>query len=106
MARSQNSWGLKFFVASIVLFFCLAVTTVEARSVPFIAQLTPESTGTVNSDNRKFVGTSYGYLATAGNQFHLSVLSVSNINPKDITKVTLYNVAEKKSRRLSFHQAR
>jgi hypothetical protein len=94
MARSQNSWGLKLFVASIVLFFCLAVTTVEARSVPFLAQLTPEYTGRVNSNNRNFVGQAFAYLATTGNEFHLSVLTVSNINPAKITKVQLYNVEE------------
>jgi len=83
-------------MAAIVLFFCLAVTNVEARSVPFIAQLTAENTGTVNSKNNKFVGQAFAYLSSARGDFHVSILTVLNINPDKITKVQLFDVAESK----------
>jgi hypothetical protein len=86
---------LGFFLASIVLLFCLAVTTVEGRSVPLIAQLTPEYTGRVNSNNRNLVGQAFTYLSTSGKDFHVSILVVSNIDPNQITKVQLYNVVDK-----------
>jgi hypothetical protein len=95
MARNQHSWGLKFFVASIVLIFCLAVTTVEGRSIPFVAQLTPEYTQRVTSANREFVGQAFAHVSSAGNDFHLYILVVSNINPASITKVQLYNVEDR-----------
>jgi hypothetical protein len=85
---------MKFFLASIVLLFCLAVTSVEGRSVPLLAQLTPEHTGRVNANNRKYVGQAFCYLSTSGNEFHVSILVVSNIDPNQITKVQLYNVED------------
>jgi len=96
MARSQHSWGLKFALASIVLLFCLAVTTVEGRSIPFIAHLTPENTGRTNSNNRNFVGQAFAYLAASGREFNVRVLAVSNIDTDDITKVQLFDLENAK----------
>jgi len=73
------------------------VTTVEGRSTPFIAQLTPEYTGRVTSNNRNFVGQAFTYLSSAGNNaFHVSILTVSNIPTDQITKVQLFSIDEKK----------
>jgi hypothetical protein len=89
--NNLRPWGLKVFLASVLLFFLVA--TVEGRVVSFVSLLTPEYTGTVTAANRDFVGQSYGYLAEKGrNTYSLSSLVVSNIDPSTITRVQMYHV--------------
>jgi len=71
------------------------VTTVEGRSTPFVSLLTPENTGKTNKNNKDAIGQAYTYLSKAGQDFHIRVLAVTDLDPKTITKVQLYNVVEK-----------
>jgi len=81
---NQYSRGLKFFLASLVLLFFLAIT-VESRAVSFVAPLLPEHTGKVNKNNKNYVGNALAYVALRGkNAFGLSVLAVANIDPKKL----------------------
>jgi len=96
-SSNQYSRGLKFILASLVLLFFLAIT-VESRAVSLSAPLTPESTGRVNKANRKFVGEAIAYVSLRGkNAFGLSIIAVANINPKKISRVSVYYTSSKKT---------
>jgi len=87
---NQYSRGLKFFLASIVLLFFLAIT-VESRAVSFTAPLTPESSGKVTSDNKKLVGNAIVYVALKGrNAFSVTGLAAINQDPKTISRASIF----------------
>jgi len=95
-SSNQYSRGLKFILASLVLLFFLAIT-VESRAVSLSAPLTPESTGKVNKANKNFVGEAIAYVSLRGkNAFGLSMIAVANINPKKISRVSVYYTSNKK----------
>jgi hypothetical protein len=95
-SSNQYSRGLKFILASLVLLFFLAIT-VESRAVSFTSPLLPEFTGKVNSKNKNNVGSAIGYVALRGkNAFGLSVLAVANIDPKKVSRVSVYYTDSKK----------
>jgi hypothetical protein len=95
-SSNQYSRGLKFFLASLVLLVLLAVT-VESRGVSFTAPLLPENAGSVKSNNRNLVGQALGYVSLRGkNAFGLAILAVSNIDPKKVSRVSVFYTANKK----------
>eukprot|EP01103_Thecamoeba_quadrilineata_P017630 TRINITY_DN6337_c0_g1_i1.p1 TRINITY_DN6337_c0_g1~~TRINITY_DN6337_c0_g1_i1.p1 ORF type:complete len:483 (-),score=96.43 TRINITY_DN6337_c0_g1_i1:78-1526(-) len=95
-SSNQYSRGLKFFLASLVLLVLFAVT-VESRGVSFTAPLLPENAGKVTSNNRNLVGQALGYVSLRGkNAFGLSILAVSNIDPKKVSRVSVFYTSNKK----------
>jgi hypothetical protein len=96
-SSNQYSRGLKFILASLVLLFFLAIT-VESRAVGFTSALLPEYTGNkVSSKNRRLVGSAIGYVSLRGkNAFGLSVLAVANVDPKKISRVSVFVTENKK----------